>query len=347
MQNLFSFSRRQMADWLALRGHAAYRANQIFGWLFDQGTASFDEMTNIPKTITEDLKTHFTLGTLALVKQQKSRDGTIKRLYRLHDGPAIETVLMSYDDNRNTVCVSSQAGCAMRCSFCATGQQGFSRQLKSAEIFEQVASFHRELLRQKERCSNIVVMGMGEPLANLDNVLSALAQVNTELGISYRHMTISTVGLAPQIKKLAEIGPPLRLAVSLHAATNAERTKLMPVNARYPLETLLQACREYIEKTGRRVTFEYALMKGVNDSVAEADALVQLLAENGIVREKCHVNIIPLNPTQGYAGQAAGRESVQEFADRLRARGRISVTVRVRRGLDIAAGCGQLAGQKD
>ncbi|CAN0314724.1 unnamed protein product [Phaeothamnion confervicola] len=212
-------------------------------------------MTNLPKDLRAQLDAHTTVGSLTLAAEQVSRDGTRKRAYRLRDGQVIESVLMPYSDGRRTACISSQAGCAMGCVFCATGQMGFARQLTSSEIFEQAYLLSAELTAKGERLSNVVFMGMGEPLANYDAVLRACRRINADLGVGARHITVSTVGLPPRIDRLAKEDIQVRLAVSLHAATDAERSALLPVNRRFPLKEVVRACKDYIEATGRRVTF--------------------------------------------------------------------------------------------
>jgi len=250
----------------------------------------------------------------------------------------IESVLMEYDDGRRTACISTQAGCAMGCVFCATGQMGFSRHLSSGEIVEQAVHFARQLEAEGDRLSNIVLMGMGEPLHNYDNTLKAIHKLSDPngLGIGQRHITLSTVGLVPAMRRYADEGLQTGLAVSLHAATDEERSKLLPINKRYPIADVLDAARYYIAKTGRRVTFEWALIRGENDTVEQAQRLGKLL--HGIL---CHVNMIPLNPTGGYDGAPSDPERVAAFQNELKRYG-VSSTVRVRRGIDIQAGCGQL-----
>lgn len=274
-----------------------FRAKQISSWLYIKGVKNFDEMLDLPKELREKLKGAFHFGSLKMVSHQVSKDGTQKLAYELHDGQIIESVLMPYEDGRRTACISSQAGCGMGCVFCATGQMGFSRQLTSGEIFEQAQLFSSELRRKNERLSNIVMMGMGEPLANYDNVLDAIRRFNDELGIGARHITISTVGIAPRIRKLAEEGLQVGLAISLHQATNEKRSALMPVNKRFNIEELLSACQYYIDKTNRRISFEWALITGQTDTNESAHELGKLL--QGML---CHVNVIPLNPTKGFDG---------------------------------------------
>ncbi len=334
--NLYALSPEALADLLISWGEPRFRAKQVREWLYDKRAASFDQMSSLPKGLRDRLQAETTLGVLAPVSEQASYDGTLKRLYRLPDGQMIESVLMPYDDDRRTACISTQAGCAMGCVFCATGQMGFARHLTAAEIFEQAALFARELEAQGERLSNVVLMGMGEPFHNYDESLAAVRRLMDDLGIGARHITVSTVGLAPMIRRFADEGLQVRLAISLHAATDAERSALLPVNKRWPLAELMAACREYVEKTGRRISFEWTAIQGENDTPEQARALGKLL--KGLL---CHVNIIPLNPTGGYAHGPSAADRVDRFAAILGEYG-VPATVRVRRGIDINAGCGQL-----
>jgi 23S rRNA (adenine2503-C2)-methyltransferase len=336
MLNLYELNQTQMGDLITAWGEPRFRAKQIWSWLYEKRVSSFEAMTNLSKNLRARLEAETTLGQLQIVAEQSSLDGTVKRLYRLHDGQLIESVLMPYDDDRRTACISTQAGCAMGCVFCATGQMGFSRHLTSSEIFEQAMMFARDLEAQGDRLSNVVLMGMGEPFHNYDNALQAIHRLMDDLGIGARHITVSTVGLIPQIRRFADEGIQVKLAISLHAATDTERASLLPVNKRWPLSELMDACRYYIDKTGRRVTFEWASIQGENDTPEQAHALGNLL--KGIL---CHVNIIPLNPTGGYNRGPSGNERVNAFIDILSDYG-VSATVRVRRGIDINAGCGQL-----
>jgi len=291
-------------------------------------------MSDLPKALRDRLRSQTTLGTLSLTEEQTSSDGTVKRLYRLPDGQLIESVLMAYRDNRRTACISSQAGCAMGCVFCATGQMGFARHLGATEIFEQAQRFSQELRARGERLSNVVLMGMGEPFHNYDAVLSAVRRLMADLGIGARHITISTVGLAPQIRRFADEGLQVGLAISLHETEDRARTALLPVNKRWPISELLAACAYYQERTKRRVTFEWALIDGKNDDPQTAHRLGRLL--RGL---RCHVNLIPLNPTAQYAGKPT--ENADAFVMALASHG-VPATLRVRRGIDIDAGCGQL-----
>ncbi len=337
--NLYDLDHEQLAALLASWGQPAYRARQIQEWLYKHKAVSIEQMTTLPKTLRERLAAETRIGDLELVEEQYSTDGqTVKRLFSLPDGQLIESVLMEYDDGRRTACISTQAGCAMGCVFCATGQMGFARHLTDSEIIEQALYFARQLEAEGDRLSNIVLMGMGEPLHNYDNTLRAIHRLNDPdgLNIGQRHITLSTVGLAPAIRRFADEGLQAGLAVSLHAATDAERSALLPVNRRYPIKELLDAVRYYIEKSGRRVTFEWALIRGENDTIEQARALGKLL--HGLL---CHVNMIPLNPTGGYDGAPSDPERVEAFQSEL-ARHGVRSTVRVRRGIDIQAGCGQL-----
>ena len=336
MIDLYALSQDELAELLPTWGEPKFRAKQIWEWLYDKRVSSFDQMTNLPKALRERLAAETVLGQLKLVAEQSSKDGTNKRLYRLHDSQLIEAVLMPYDDERRTACISTQAGCAMGCVFCATGQMGFARNLTATEIFEQAVMFARELESMGDRLSNVVLMGMGEPFHNYDDSLEAIRRLMSDLGIGARHITVSTVGLAPQIRRFAHEGLQVRLAISLHAATDQERSELLPINKRWPLREVMAACRYYIEKTGRRITFEWALIQGENDTPEQAHALGNLL--KGLL---CHVNLIPLNPTAGYDGGPSSTERVNRFVEILGEYG-VPATVRVRRGIDIDAGCGQL-----
>ena len=321
---------------LATWGQPRFRAKQIREWVYDKGVTDPAEMSNLPASLRERLVAEATVGTLAVAAEQTSKDGTIKRLYRLPEGQVVESVLMQYRDGRRTACISSQAGCAMGCVFCATGQMGFARHLSSTEIFEQAARYAAELRQEGERLSNVVLMGMGEPFHNYDAAVEAMRRLMADLGIGARKITVSTVGLVPAIRRFAEEGLQVGLAISLHEVDDAKRSALMPVNRRYPLDELLAACGDYVQATGRRVTFEWALIAGTNDDVGTARRLAQRL--KGL---HCHVNLIPLNPTGGFEGQATGTEAADAFVAELERHG-IPATLRVRRGIDIDAGCGQL-----
>jgi 23S rRNA (adenine2503-C2)-methyltransferase len=341
--NLLTIPLEELETLLKSWSYPAFRARQIHNWIFSQGVKDIDQMSDLPLKLRDILKERTTIGSLHLEVEQISNDGTKKRAYKLHDGQMIESVLMPYEDGRRTACISSQAGCAMGCVFCATGQMGFARQLTSDEIFEQVATFANELKGEGERLSNVVMMGMGEPLANYKNVLAAIRRMNTDLGIGARRITISTVGVVPNIRKLMNEELNVRLALSLHCATDDERTALLPANRRYGgLDELMTAIREFIQVRKQRVTFEWALIEGENDSKDVARSLGKLLRKHDIRPDMAHVNLIPLNPTGGYGGGPAGRKNVAGFVEVLENEFGISATPRMRRGIDIDAGCGQL-----
>ena len=336
MNNLYAFSENELREFVVNLGEKRFRARQIWRWLYHHRVSSFKEMIDLPTTLIATLQQSAVLGNLQPVTEQQSADGTQKRLYRLSDGQLIESVLMPYFDARQTACISTQAGCAMGCVFCATGQMGFSRNLTVSEIFEQAMIFARELAAKGDRLSNVVFMGMGEPFHNYDASLDAIRQLMQRLDIGARHIAVSTVGLVPQIRRFADEGLQVKLAVSLHKVADSERSDLMPVNKRWNIAELIEACRYYIHKTGRRVTFEWAAIAGENDTPHEAHKLGQLLA--GML---CHVNIIPLNPTGGYKAGPSNSSHIAKFQNVLKHYG-VGSTVRVRRGIDIAAGCGQL-----
>ncbi|MBL8132059.1 MAG: 23S rRNA (adenine(2503)-C(2))-methyltransferase RlmN [Anaerolineae bacterium] len=336
MIDIYVLSREALTDLVKSWGEPGYRADQLWDWLYNRRVASFAEMTSLPKGLRDKLAAETRLGSLELEAEQISRDGTVKRLYRLPDEQLIEAVLMEYDDDRRTSCISTQAGCAMGCVFCATGQMGFARHLSADEIFEQAAYFARDLEARGERLSNVVLMGMGEPFHNYDASVAAVRRLMNDLGIGARHITISTVGIVPMIRRFADEGLQVKLAVSLHAATDRERSALLPVNRRYPLNELIDACRDYSERSGRRMSFEWTLIQGQNDTPAQARTLGALL--KGV---HCHVNVIPLNPTRGYDGDPSTTDRITSFIGILKEYG-VPATVRIRRGIDIDAGCGQL-----
>ncbi len=328
-----------LRDHLSSIGEPGYRALQVWQGLYIQLWSSAEEFTNLPAALRQKLAEQFSFRSLEPVGVLNSQDKeTTKTLFQLPDQKSIEAVLMLYDERR-TLCISTQAGCAMGCVFCATGQMGFKRHLSSGEIVEQVIYYARILKQRGERVTNVVVMGMGEPFHNYQNTISAIDRLNDPQGfkLGERRFTISTVGLIPVIRKFADEKRQINLAISLHAANDEQRSALLPVNKKYPISDLLQACREYTEKTGRRLTFEWALIQDVNDGVDQARELGFLL--KGML---CHVNVIPLNPTRKYAGKATTHQRAEEFKSELEKHG-IPCTVRIRRGIDIQAGCGQLA----
>ena len=322
-----------------------FRAKQLHEWMYEKGVTDFDAMANLPKNFRAQLSAEAACGTMEISQERVSGDGTRKRLWRCDDGALIESVLMPYNDGRRTACISSQVGCAMGCTFCATGQMGFGRDLSEGEIFEQAARFALELQAEGERLSNVVFMGMGEPFRNYDAVIGAARRIMGELGVGARHITISTVGIVPNIKRYADEersgGQPLpELAISLHQSDDASRSAIMPVNRKHDIDELLEACAYYGSKTGRRISFEWALIAGQNDDVPTARRLGERLA--AVRGLKCHVNLIPLNPTSGFDGAPTSLPQAAQFVDEL-ARFKVPATVRVRRGIDIEAGCGQLA----
>jgi len=328
----FDWTREDLAE--LFEGEPRYRVDQVWQGLYEHGTEP-DEWSNVPKALraraAEALPAALTLAT-----ESVSDDGaTVKWLWNLADGRRVETVLMAYPD-RATVCVSSQAGCAMACGFCATGQAGFDRHLSTGEIVEQVVVARRRAAQADRRLSNVVFMGMGEPFANYDRTWEAVHRIHDDIGIGARHITLSTVGVVPGIKRLTEADLPVNLAVSLHLANDAERDELVPINRRYPLAVLAEACDAYVEATHRRLSFEWALIDGVNDTDRHARELADYARPL-----RAHVNLIPLNPTPGYAVRGTPPRQVRVFADRLGELG-INATIRRTRGTDIDAACGQL-----
>lgn len=321
-------------------GEPEYRADQLWRGLYQNLFSKPDEFTNLPAGTRNRLGKEMDWEGFRLVKELTSRDRkTTKTLFSLKDGNLIETVLMRYG-RRNTVCISTQAGCAMGCVFCATGQMGFKRNLTRGEIVYQVIYTARHLFGENKKLSNVVLMGMGEPFHNYENSLTAIDALNDPHGFNMgaRRFTISTVGIVPMIKKFADEQRQVNLAISLHAADDSARTQMMPVNKRWQISEVLDACRYYTDKTGRRISFEWALIDRVNDTPAVAATLAERLT--GLL---CHVNAIPLNPTSGFSGSPASGERAKLFKSILENAG-IPCTIRARRGIDIQAGCGQLAG---
>jgi len=310
-------------------GEPAYRARQAWEWAA-RGASGYDAMTNLPRALRDVLAEDVPFTTLAAETEQRARDGTVKTLFRSADGHPVEGVLMRYRDGRRSVCVSSQSGCPLTCTFCATGRMAFGRNLTTWEILDQVLHF-----RRTERVDHVVFMGMGEPFMNVDAVLTAARRL-PELGVTHRRTTISTVGWVPGLARFVEdVTEPIRLALSLHAADPELRSRLMPVNDRYPLADVVKLCRTHWERTNRRVFVEYVMLAGVNDSPAQARLLASLLG-----RDAFKVNLIPYNPTGLYVGSS--RAAIDGFKAELD-KARIPATVRLTRGRDIAAACGQLA----
>ena len=331
MASAYEMTRDDLTELLA--GEPKYRVDQVWQALWQQDRFP-EEITTISKSLREKLALELPVGLEVADDVATDQGSTRKWVYRLHDGYTIETVLMNYDD-RVTVCVSTQAGCAMACSFCATGQAGFSRHLSIGEVVEQVVRAGRAAAPR--RVSNIVFMGMGEPLANYDVTVGTIRKLHNERGLSARNLTVSTVGIAPAIERLAAEGLPLTLAVSLHIANDEERNELVPINKRYNLERLYQACEVWRQETGRRLSFEWALISGVNDHDRAIEELAEYARPLG-----AHVNLIPLNPTPGYLVIGSTPERVRYFRDALEERG-VNATVRRTRGRTIDAACGQLA----
>ena len=318
-----------LESWLAERGEPAYRARQVWEWAA-RGAASYEAMTNLPRALREELGAAVPFSTLSVVTERHSTDGTVKTLFQTADGHPVEAVLMRYKDGRRSLCLSSQSGCPLTCTFCATGAMAFGRNLTASEIVDQALHF-----RRLTELDHAVFMGMGEPMLNLDEVLAAARRL-PELGITHRRTTISTVGWLPGLTRFVdEVDEPIRLALSLHAPTEGLRSAIMPVNERYPLEDVVAECRRHVAKTNRRVFVEYVMLADVNDSVEHAAQLGELLG-----REDFKVNLIPYNPTGMYDGSS--RDRIAAFRAELE-RHRVPVTVRLTRGRDIEAACGQLA----
>jgi len=333
--SLYTPTRDELAE--LLQGEPRYRLDQVWSGLYTQ-LAAPAELTNVPKALRERLTAELPHSLTQVVRQVNDDGDTVKYLWELHDGSRVETVLMVYPD-RVTVCVSSQAGCAMACGFCATGQAGFTRQLTVGEIVEQVVIAARDARAMGRRLANVVYMGMGEPMANEATVWASVERIHGAIGLSARHLTISTVGLIPGIRALAHRSLPVNLAVSLHAANDTLRDELVPINKRYPIDELMKACAEYLDAKGRRLSFEWALIDGVNDRPSDAAELATLCRR---FRLPAHVNLIPLNPTPGYPTVGSPKSKVQAFHTQLIDLG-VNATVRRNRGTDIDAACGQLA----
>ena len=334
MKNIKDYNLDSLKEEFVNMGEKSFRAEQVFKWLYVDKVKEFDEMTNLSLELREKLKQNYTICNFKILKKQESSDGTKKYLFDILDGNAIETVLMSYHHGYS-LCVSSQVGCKMGCKFCASTGIQFARNLTSGEIVEQILAVEQD---NNIRISNIVFMGIGEPLDNYDNVVNAIRIINNQKGINIgaRHISISTSGLVPKIYQLAEENIQCTLSISLHATTNEQRSSMMPVNNRYPIEELLQACKDYINKTNRRISFEYALAKDNNDNLEDAKRLVHLL--KGMI---CHVNLIPINKIENGEFTKSTNENIIKFRDYLNDHG-IVATIRRELGSDIDAACGQL-----
>ena len=334
MKNIKDYNLDSLKEEFVDMGEKSFRAEQVFKWLYVDKVKEFDEMTNLSLELREKLKQNYTICNFKILKKQESSDGTKKYLFDILDGNAIETVLMSYHHGYS-LCVSSQVGCKMGCKFCASTGIQFARNLTSGEIVEQILAVEQD---NNIRISNIVFMGIGEPLDNYDNVVNAIRIINNQKGINIgaRHISISTSGLVPKIYQLAEENIQCTLSISLHATTNEQRSSMMPVNNRYPIEELLKACKDYINKTNRRISFEYALAKNNNDNLEDAKRLVHLL--KGMI---CHVNLIPINKIENGEFTKSTNENIIKFRDYLNDHG-IVATIRRELGSDIDAACGQL-----
>lgn len=334
---IYDYTLEQLQDWMKQNGEPAFRGGQLFDWLYVKRVMSFEEMTNLSKALREKLEEQFSFVTLSEITKFESKDGTVKFLFGLHDNHAIETVIMRHSYG-NSICVTTQVGCRIGCTFCASTLGGLKRNLTSGEIVAQVVKAQQMLDATNERVSSIVIMGSGEPFENYDATMAFLRIMIHEKGlnIGQRHITVSTSGIVPSIYKFAEENTQINLAISIHAPNDKLRSKLMPVNRRYPFEEVMDACHAYIAKTGRRITFEYALIGGVNDGSEHAQELADVL--HGML---CHVNLIPVNhvPERDYV--RTPREQIFEF-HRILEQNKINATIRREQGHDIAAACGQL-----
>ena len=342
MKDLKELNRSEIINRLKDAGYPSYRGEQVFNWLYKNGISNTEEMKNIPKDLRNYLNENYQLTDLKEINRSQAADGTVKYLWELNDGENIEGVYLPFPESgRHSACISTQVGCGLGCSFCATGIDGLKRNLSAGEIVDQVIKIQKDISGDEfaePRLSNVVFMGMGEPLANFDNLMKAVEILNSNQGlnIGMRKMTISTAGLVPEIKKLAEVNDQIGLAVSLHAPNDRLRNKIMPINKKYNINQLLNAVVDYIEKTGRRVTFEYVLMDSVNDSPELSVQLAELL--RGI---NCHVNLIPANPVPELGIERPVQKVIDSFYETLENNG-IQVTLRREMGSQIDAACGQL-----
>ena len=338
MQVLSGLSLKEIEDFVASLNASKYRAKQIHNWIYSKSVNSIEEMTDLSKSFREELKKIATVSNSKIKIKQESKDGTLKYLIEYPDGECVETVLMRFDNRANlTACVSSQVGCAVNCSFCATGKRGFIRNLTYQEIVEQILTIQRDT---GLKVTNIVFMGQGEPLLNLENVLKALEIFNNDFQIGARRITISTSGIIPKIYELAEMELQSTLAISLHSPIHEQRAKLMPIENKYPLNELKKALKYYIEKTGRRITIEYILIHEFNDSLEVAKKLAEFMKDL-----KCNVNLIPYNTVGESIYKKPNNNDIMKFKYIIEHSGK-KVTVRLERGADIDAACGQLRGKK-
>ena len=334
MKNIKDYNLEELKKEMIELGEKPFRAEQIFKWVHQEKVKTFEEMTNLSLELRKKLEENYTMCNYKILKKQESKDGTIKYLFDVLDGNAIETVLMRYHHG-NSICVSSQIGCKMGCKFCASTGINFIRSLTSGEIVEQIIAVEQDT---GEKISNVVFMGIGEPFDNYDNVVNAIRIINNPKGLNIgaRHISISTSGIVPKIYQLAEENIQCTLSISLHATSNEKRSSMMPVNKAYPLEELMKACKEYIKKTNKRISFEYALVKDNNDNLQDAKELVKLL--KGML---CHVNLIPINKIENGKFDKSSNENIMKFRDYLNDHG-IVATIRRELGSDIDAACGQL-----
>ncbi len=334
---IYDYSLEQLQQWMQENGEPTFRADQLFDWIYVKRVKSFEDMSNLPKTLREKLTEQFQFVTLNEITKFESKDGTVKFLFGLHDNHAIETVIMRHNYG-NSVCVTTQVGCRIGCTFCASTLGGLKRNLTAGEIVAQVVTAQQMLDPTGERVSSIVIMGSGEPFENYDATMTFLRNMIHEKGlnIGQRHITVSTSGIVPSMYKFADENTQISLALSIHAPNDTLRSKLMPVNRRFPFADVMEACRYYIAKTGRRITFEYALIGGVNDQPEHAQELADVL--QGLL---CHVNLIPVNHVPERKYVRTPREDIFEF-QRILERNKINATIRREQGHDIAAACGQL-----
>ena len=334
--NIKDLSFQQLQSQLTQMGQPQYRAVQVAKWLYQKGAVSFDEMSDLSLELRQKLKEAFTISWPKILKKQVSKeDGTVKYLFGLSDEQTVESVLIP-SQNRFTICVSTQVGCKLRCKFCASGVAGFKRQLTPGEIVDQILAARQN--QPHRRITHVVFMGMGEPMDNYENVLASVRLINSSAGldIGARKITLSTSGVIPGIGKLAKEGIQVELSVSLHAGNSEVRNRLMPINRKYPIEQLISACRDYIQRTNRQITFEYTLIAGVNDRGEDANDLAKLLR-----RMKCQVNLIPLNPIREFPYHPPTVEAAKQFRKRLQSLG-VDATIRRTMGRDIDGACGQL-----
>lgn len=339
MKNLLSYTQEKMKEEFISLGESSYRAKQVFSWIYQKHVYDFDSMSDVSKAFRAKLKEDYRLPLPKIHTRQDASDGTIKLLLEMEDGAKVETVLMRYSYG-NVICVSSQVGCNMGCAFCASGLLRRERNLTAGEMIGELLAMDQILLESAESVSHIVVMGTGEPFDNYDNVMDFIRIANDQAGLSIgaRHITVSTCGLADGIKKYADEGIQINLAVSLHAPNDSIRNQIMPISKGYPMDKLLDALSYYQEKAGRRITFEYILLAGLNDTLQCADELADLIHDNRLF---AYVNLIPYNPVKEKPYRRSSKEAIRAFADRLMKRG-INATVRKEFGNDIDAACGQL-----